>query len=133
MGVNFNEHEMTVAVAAVARQSFAALPSVLRRRSGAATWDELSKGARYDYLRGAGDVVLPALAALPEKDTVGVKIEFSDAEYEEAALAVMPDARELSDRKRRKALAAITQVVRIAVEAIPARADPDTLIVPDHL
>lgn len=129
---------MTAAVAAVGQHSFEALPKIVRRRAGGATWHELTKGARYPYLRAAGDIVIPALAALPDRPTVGATPEFSAAEYEAAAHAAL-QARgaesfdQLPEKKRAKLRAQVVQVIRLAVLSIPHRQDPDAFIVPDHL
>lgn len=141
--MKFTEREMTVAVEAVARQSFDALPKLLRRRAGAASWDELGKGARYPHLAAAGDLVLPGLTGLPERPTVGEAPVFSAEEYAEAAQTALrsratsadgPDAWErLPERRRRRAVDAAADVLRAAVAAMPVRQDPDALIVPDHL
>lgn len=136
--MKFTEYEMTAAVAAVGQHSFEALPKLVRKRSGAASWHELKKGARYPYLRAAGDLVIPALAALPERPTVGASPEFSAAEYAQAAEAAMQarDAEawdQLPEKKRAKLRSQVEQVVRLAVLAIPHRQDPDAFIVPDHL
>ncbi len=140
--MKFTEREMTVAVEAVAARSFEALPRLLRSRAGGTSWDTLSKGDRYPLLAAAGDLVLPALVALPERPTVGATPAFTDEEYEaaaEEALRQRADRSEpgtwdaTSERKRRKALAAGAAVLRIAVTAMPVRQDPDALVVPDHL
>lgn len=140
--MKFTEREMTVAVDAVARGTFDALPKLLRRRAGATSWEELGKGARYPHLVAAGGLVLPGLTALPERPTVGEPPPFTDEEYAAAAEEVLrsrasaEDAdgwERLPERRRRKAVEAAGQVLRAAVQAMPVRRDPDALVVPDDL
>ncbi len=140
--MRFTEHEMTVAVAGVARESFESLPGFMRRKAGAATWDELPKMARYRLLSASSKLVIPGLTALPERPTVGATPAFTDDEYAEAAestLRQLADRAEpgtwdgLAERKRRKQVDAAAATLRVAVAAMPHRQDPDALIVPDHL
>lgn len=140
--MKFTEPEMTLAVQAVARQAFEELPGILRRRSGAATWEELPKMTRYQLLDAASTLVLPGLVALPDRPTVGAAPEFSDEEYATAATEALqkvtdrsePGAWEaLSERKQRKQVDAVARTLRFAVESLPYRQDPDAFVVPDHL
>ncbi|MDN7122161.1 hypothetical protein INN71_12250 [Nocardioides sp. ChNu-153] len=135
--MKFTEREMTVAVEAVAVRSFAALPRLVRSRAGAASWDELSRGARYPHLAAAGELVLPALTDLPERPTVGATPAFTDEEYEAAVAGVLrsrsPEGTDDGSRRWRRTVAGAAALLRIAVEAMPVRQDPDALIVPDHL
>ena len=89
-----------------------------------------------------GEMVLPALQALPERPVVGARPEFSDDEY---ALAAESATRELlehrrpgswsrmPERRRRRLVRATSALTRTAVAAMPVRQDPDALVVPDHL
>lgn len=140
--MRFTEHEMTVAVAAVARQSFETLPGFMRKKVGASTWEELPKMARYQLLSASSKIVIGGLTALPERPTVGATPEFTDDEYAEAAESVLRDLADraepgtwdgTSERKRRKQVEAGAATLRVAVAAMPPRQDPDALIVPDHL
>lgn len=140
--MKFTEHEMTVAVEAVARGSFESLPGFMRRRLGAATWAELPKMDRYRLLSTASKLVIGGLTALPERPTVGATPPFTDDEYAEAAESVLRERTDreqpgtwesVSERKRRKQVQAAAQALRLAVQAMPHRQDPDALIVPDHL
>ncbi len=140
--MRFTEHEMTVAVEAVARQAFESLPGFMRRKVGASTWAELPKMDRYRLLSASSKLLLPGLTALPERPTVGATPAFTADEYAEAAESALrertdraePGAWEgLSERKRRKQVEAAALTLRAGVEAMPHRQDPDALIVPDHL
>ncbi|WP_370616832.1 hypothetical protein [Mumia sp. Pv 4-285] len=140
--MKFTEREMTIAVEAVARQAFEALPGFMRRKVGAASWEELPKMSRYQLLSAASTLLLPSLTALPERPTVGATPEFTDEEYDAAAESVLRERTDRSDpgtwerispRKRRKQVEAAVLALRAGVEAMPHRQDPDALIVPDHL
>jgi hypothetical protein len=140
--MRFTEHEMTVAVDAVARRLFAATSPPWRRGGADAAYDALTMAQRYPRKAAAGEIVLPVLVALPERPTVDARPEFTQAEYDEAAEA---GSRELLDhrrpgawdampaRRRRRLVAAAAELTRVGVEAMPIRRDPDALIVPDHL
>jgi hypothetical protein len=140
--MRFTEHEMTVAVAAVARQAFETLPGFMRRKVGASTWVELPKMDRYHLLSASSKLLIPGLTALPERPTVGATPAFSEEEYAEAAETALRERADrdepgtwegISERKRRKQVEAAAVTLRIAVESMPHRQDPDALIVPDHL
>lgn len=140
--MRFTEHEMTVAVEAVARQAFETLPGFMRRKVGASTWAELPKMDRYRLLSASSRLLIPGLTALPERPTVGATPGFTDEEYAEAAETALRDRVDrdepgaweaVSERKRRKQAEAAAVTLRVGVEAMPHRQDPDALIVPDHL
>ncbi len=140
--MRFTEHEMTVAVDAVARELFVATRPPWRRRGATAAYDALDRAQRYHRRAAAGEIVLPALVALPERPTVGAAPVFSDEEYAEAAAAGgrqvrehrSPGARDgLSTRRRAADVAVAARLTRLGVAAMPHRADPDALVVPDHL
>ncbi|GAB2887715.1 hypothetical protein [Nocardioides pacificus] len=140
--MKFTEREMTVAVEAVARQLYVAKRAPWRRGGADASWDAQAPIDKYNHKAAAGEMVLPALLALPERPTVGATPQFSDEEYaaaaEEAARSMMdhrkPGSWDATGQRQRalivKANAALT---RAAVEAMPLRQDPDALIVPDDL
>ena len=140
--MRFTEHEMTVGVEAVGRRLFASIPRLARKVAGATEWEELTRMGRYRHIAAAGELVLPGLTALPERPTVGATPAFSDEEYAEAAEAgcrARMDQQEpgawdaLPERRRRKYVTPVVDLLRVAVAAMPARQDPDALIVPDHL
>ena len=140
--MKFTEHEMTVAVEAVARELFTSTPRLVRKAAGATEWEKLSRIARFRHLAAAGELVLAALVALPERPTVGATPPFTDEEYVAAATESgrarleqqRPGAWDaLPERRRRKAVDPVVSLLRTAVRAMPHRQDPDALIVPDHL
>jgi hypothetical protein len=140
--MKFTEREMTVAVDAVGRHLFAATRPPWRRGGADAAWEELAPMEKYRRRSFAGETVLPALVALPERPTVGARPEFSDEEYDEAAEEASrsllesrkPGAWDAMSERRRKVLVRTTAVLtRHAVAAMPIRQDPDALVVPDHL
>ncbi|WP_193608134.1 hypothetical protein [Nocardioides lijunqiniae] len=140
--MRFTEHEMTVAVDAVARRLHAATRPPWKRGGADAAYDALSKADAYPRKSAAGEIVLPVLTALPERPTVGARPEFSGAEYEQAA---EEGSRQLLDhrkpgawdampaKRRRRLVAAAADLTRVGVAAMPVRQDPDALVVPDHL
>jgi hypothetical protein len=140
--MKFTEREMTVAVDAVGKQLYAAARPPWKRKTVDADWAELTAGQKYQRRAAAGEMVLPALLALPERPTVGTTPEFSDEEYAEAAKAgarQLVDQREpgawdrLGARKQGSMVEATAALTRLAVVAMPIRQDPDAIIVPDHL
>lgn len=140
--MKFTEREMTVAVEAAAHAAFDTLPGFMRRKVGAASWEELPKMSRYELLSAASALLLPCLAALPERPTVGATPGFTDEEYAEAAGSVLREHAERADpgawervspRRRRKQVEAAARTLRVGVASMPHRQDPDALVVPDHL
>lgn len=140
--MRFTEHEMTVAVDAVARRLFAATRPPWQRGDVEAAYDALSLAERYPRKAAAGEIVLPVLTALPERPTVGARPEFTQAEYDEAAEAgsrQLLDHRRpgawdaMSKRRRRQLVTAAAELTRVGVAAMPIRRDPDALFVPDDL
>lgn len=140
--VRFTEHEMTVAVDAVARRLFAATRPPWKRADADAAYDALTMAERYPRKMAAGEIVLPVLTALPERPTVDARPEFTQTEYDAAAEAGSrqllehrrPGAWEaMSARRRRRLVTAAAQLTRVGVAAMPIRRDPDALVVPDHL
>ncbi|GAA2013022.1 MULTISPECIES: hypothetical protein [Nocardioides] len=140
--MRFTEHEMTVAVDAVARRLWSATRPPWGRGDLATAWARLPRERSYRAKVAAGDVVLPVLTALPERPTVGSRPVFSDAELAEAAERATGELMEhrrpgawdrLSERRRRRLVSGAVDLTRAALEAMPVRQDPDALIVPDHL
>ncbi len=140
--MRFTEHEMTVAVDAVARQLFAQTRPPWRRADPDAAFAALDTRRRYRSKATAGELVLPVLTALPERPTIGAPPRFTDEEYAEAAASagrqVMEHRRPgawdaLSARRRGRLVEASARLTKAAVAAMPVRQDPDALIVPDHL
>lgn len=140
--MKFTELEMTAAVDAVAHCLFTATGAPWRRGGVEAAWERLAPIERYNRRSAAGEMVLPALRALPERPTAGAQPVFNDAEYAEAAedasRALLenrsPGAWDrMPARRRRRLVRTTVALTRIAVKAMPLRQDPDDLIVPDHL
>ena len=139
--MKFTEREMTVGVEAAAKRLHAASRPPWKRGKADDDWRALAPIARYEHKAAAGEMVLPALVALPERPTVGATPEFSDEEYAEAAEAgarALVEARQqgtwdgLGDKQRSRLVQAAAEVARVAVEAMPVRQDPDALVVPDY-
>lgn len=139
--MRFTEREMTVGVDAVARYLFAATRAPWRRGDADAAWEALPRIEKYNRRATAGEMVLPALQALPERPTVGAPPEFNDAEYTEAAEVASralveqrsPDAwSQMPQRQRKRLVSTTAALTRTAVMAMPLRQDPDDLTVPDH-
>ncbi|WP_341925368.1 hypothetical protein [Nocardioides psychrotolerans] len=140
--MRFTEHEMTVAVDAVARRLHAATRPPWRRGDADTAYDALDRMRRWRLKVSAGEVVLPVLTALPERPTVGARPEFTDAELATAAESASRDVMEhrkpgawdaLPAKRRGRVLATAVELTRVAVAGMPVRQDPDALIVPDHL
>ena len=139
--MKFTEPELTVAVGAVARGLFAATRPPWRRGGHDEAWAGLTPVERYQRTATVGEMVLPALLALPERPTVGARPEFTSEEYAEAAEVATrglldhrsPGAWEkLPERRRRRLVKATAALTRSAVASMPLRQDPDALVVPDH-
>lgn len=130
--MKFTEREMTVAVDAVAQKLFAASKPPWRKGSAEEAWAQLGKFEKYQHKAAAGELILQALLALPERPTVGATPKFIDEEYAAAAQA-HPQAEKLSGKKQERFVSHLANLVHFAVEAMPIRQDPDALIVPDHL
>lgn len=140
--MKFTEREMTAAVDGVARQLFTATKAPWRRRGADGAWESLAPIEKYNRRSAVGEMVLPALQALPERPTVGSPPAFTAEEYAEAAEVASrtltehrsPGAWDTMPERRRKRLVRTTATLtRTAVAAMPVRQDPDDLVVPDHL
>ncbi len=133
---------MTAAVDAVARQLHAATRpwAALRKGGVEAAWREMKPMGKYHRKAAAGEMVLPALVALPERPTVGARPDFTAAEYEEAARSGTRDLLErrspgswdaMPERRRTRLVRTTAALTRVGVHAMPVRQDPDALVVPD--
>jgi hypothetical protein len=131
--VRFTERELTLALEGAAKSVLAAQDKSVRkgRRSADDAWAELGRFQRYQLLDGLGDQLLPALVGLPDVEVAsGTRPTFTDAQVREAVEERLGDVRGM---KRKVLLQARVALLRLALEAIPPRSDPDALIVPDHL
>ena len=132
--VRFTERELTAALEGAAKAVLAAQDKSVRKRRRTAddAWEELSRYLRFQLLDGLGDQVLPVLVSLPDVEVApGTKPTFTDAQVTAAVEERLGD--DVRGIKRRVHVQARVALVKIALENLPPRADPDALIVPDHL
>jgi hypothetical protein len=131
--MRFTEHELTVALTGVAKNVLAVQDKDVRkgRRTEDELWESLGRYQRFVVLDGLGDQLLPALVALPDVEVAtGEKPAYTDEQITAAVEERMGEERGV----RRKALiTARVALVKLALECLPPRQDPDTLTVPDHL
>jgi hypothetical protein len=131
--MRFTERELTVALEGAAKSVLAVQDKSVRkgRRTPDDAWAELSKFQRFQLLDGLGDQLLPVLVGLPDVEVApGSRPTFTDAQVTAAVDERLGGAGGL---KRKVLLAGRVALVKIALDAVPPRADPDALIVPDHL
>jgi hypothetical protein len=132
--MRLTEKEMTAALTGVAQQVVAAQDKNARkgRISADELWESMARYQRYVVLNGLGDQILPVLMALPDVEVaIGERPVFTDAQLTEAVESQLGDE---GGRLRRKAvLTARVALVKMALESIPPKADPDAFVVPDHL
>lgn len=131
--MRLTEHELTVALTEVAKNVLATQDRAVRkgRRTADEAWEELTRFQRFQLLDGLGSQVLPALVALPDVEVApGERPRFTDAEITAAVEERLGDERGV---RRKALLTARIALVRLALECLPPRQDPDGLIVPDHL
>jgi hypothetical protein len=132
--MRFTERELTVALEGAAKAVLATQDKDVRkkRRTADEAWEALTRYQRFQLLDGIGDQLLPVLVALPDVDVApGTRPSFSDAQVRTAVEQHLGErAKGLKGKVLLQAQAAL---VRVALESLPPRADPDALIVPDHL
>jgi hypothetical protein len=132
--MRLTERELTVALEGAAKSVLAAKDKDVRRgrRTADDAWAALSRYQRYQMLDGLGAQVLGVLVALPDIEVeVGTRPTFTD---EQVAAAVRERAGESERGLRAKVLLkARVALVQLTLSHVPPRADPDALIVPDHL
>jgi hypothetical protein len=132
--VRFTERELTVALEGAAKSVLAAQDKDVRkgRRTAEDVWQGLGRFQRFQLLDGLGDQLLPVLVALPDVEVApGTRPTFTDDQVRAAVEGRLGErARGL---KGKVFVQAQTALVKIALAALPPRADPDALIVPDHL
>ena len=131
--MRFTEHELTAALTGAAKSVLAVKDKSVRKgkRSVDEAWDELVPYARYTMLDGLGDQLLPVLVSLPD-----VEVEpATRPSITDAQVAAAVEERMGSEKGVRRAVLvkARTALVKIALEHVPPRQDPDALVVPDHL
>ena len=132
--MRFTERELTVALEGAAKSVLAVQDKTVRkgRRTADDAWAELSRYQRFQLLDGLGDQLLPVLVALPDVDVEpGTRPTFTDAQIRTTVEQRLGgEAKGIKGRVRVEASLALT---KLALAALPPRADPDALIVPDHL
>ena len=102
-----------------------------KRRTPDEAWAALSRYQRFQLLDGLGDQLLGVLVGLPDVEVaVGTRPTFTDAQVE---TAVRERSGDLGGLRGKVLLKARVALVQLALSHIPPRADPDALIVPDHL
>ena len=127
--MRFTEHELTIAVTTAAKS--VATAKVRRRKDADEAWESTSKIDRYHLVDGVGSQVLPVLIALPDVDvTPGTPATFTDDQVKQAVEQVVGEGKGI---RHRVEVAARTALVKLALEALPPRQDPDAIVVPDSL
>ncbi|CAI9411878.1 hypothetical protein [Nocardioides sp. T2.26MG-1] len=131
--MRLTEHELTAALTGAAKSVLAAQDREVRkgRRTADEAWEALTKFQRFQLLDGLGGQVLPVLVALPDVEVaVGERPSATDEQITAAVEERLGDEKGV---RRKALLMARVALVRVALESIPPRQDPDALIVPDHL
>lgn len=131
--MRFTEHELTAALNGAAKGVLAAQDRSVRKgkRSVDEAWKGLAPYARFKLLDGLGDQLLPVLVALPDVEVEpGTRPAFTDEQITTVVEEKLGSERGM---KRAVLLKARVALVRLALESVPPRQDPDALIVPDHL
>ena len=131
--VRFTERELTVAVEGAAKSVLAARDRDVRkgRRTADEAWQALGRYQRYQLMTGLGDQLLGVLVALPDVSVpAGTRPTFTD---EEVAAAVHRTGAHAGGLRGKVVVKARIALVQLALSHVPPRADPDALIIPDHL
>jgi hypothetical protein len=132
--MRFTEHELTAALTGAAKTVVAAKHRDVRRgkRTPDDVWGEMDRLQRFHVLDALGGQLLPVLVALPDVEVeTGTRPAFTDEQVTEAVASQLGEG--TSGLRRKVELRARTALVRIALEHVPPRSDPDGLVVPDHL
>jgi hypothetical protein len=132
--MRLTEQEMTAALTGVAKSVLAAQDKRARkgRVSADELWESLGRYDRYVVLNGLGDQILPVLVALPDVEVaLGERPAFTDAQITAVVEERLGD--EGGKLRRKAVVAARVALVKLALESLPPRQDPDALIVPDQL
>ena len=131
--MRFTEHELTAALTGAAKSVVGVQSKDVRkgRLTEDQLWESMGRYERFVVLDGLGDQLLPVLIALPDVEVApGTRPTFTDAQITAAVEERLGDEKGL---RRRALLTARVALVKLALECIPPRQDPDALIVPDHL
>ncbi|RYE77834.1 MAG: hypothetical protein EOO74_06270 [Myxococcales bacterium] len=123
--MQFTERELTLGVQGAAKAVLAA------QRTGQ-EWESLTPYERYLMLEPVSTQILPVLANLPEVEVdPGTRPAFTVAQLTAAVEESFPsEGRWL---KRKATAASRVALVKLALESMPPREDPDNFVVPDHL
>jgi hypothetical protein len=131
--MRFTERELTLALEGTAKTMLAARDKDVRkgRRTPDDVWQALTRYQRFQMLDGLGDQLLGVLVALPDVEVaIGTRPTFTD---EQVTATVRERAGDLGGIKGKVLLQSRVALVQLALSHVPPRADPDALIVPDHL
>lgn len=132
--MRLTERELTLALEGAAKSVLAAQDKEVRkgRRTADDAWAGLTKFQRYTMLAGLGEQLLGPLVALPDREVaIGERPSATDAEVEAAVLE--RGGEELRGLRGKVLVKARVALVQLALSHVPPRADPDALVVPDHL
>lgn len=131
--MRFTEHELTQGLAGAAKSVLAVQDKSVRkgRRSVDEAWEELSRFQRFQMLDALGGQLLAVLVGLPDVEVAtGERVSYPDEQIRATVEEHLGDERGL---RKRAVVEGRVALVRLALEAMPPRQDPDALIVPDHL
>ena len=131
--MRFTEHELTAALTGAAKNVLAVQDKEVRkgRRTEDEAWAALPPYGRFKMLDSIGDQLLPALVGLPDVEVEpGTRPAFTDEQITAAVEERLGDERGM---RRKALLTGRVALVKLALECLPPRQDPDALIVPDHL
>lgn len=131
--MRFTENELTRAVTAAAKTVVATQKPVRKdKRDVDEVWKEMTQYQRFGFLDGVGDQILPVLVALPDVEVeTGTRPTFTDKQIRETVETTV--ASDLGRVRRAATVVARIALVQAALAGVPPRADPDALIVPDHI
>jgi hypothetical protein len=132
--MRFTERELTSAVEGAAKSVLAARDKDVRkgRRTADDAWAALGRYQRYQLMDGIGAQLLGVLVALPDVEVpIGTRPAFTDEQV--AAAVAERSGDEFRGMRGKVLLKARVALVQLALSHVPPRADPDALIVPDHL
>ena len=132
--MRFTERELTLALEGAAKSVLAVQDKTVRkgRRTADEAWAALTRYQRFQLLDGLGDQLLPVLVALPDVEVApGTRPAFTDAQVTAAVKERLGD--DVRGLRRQVLVKGRAALVRIALDALPPRQDPDALVVPDHL
>ena len=130
--MRFTEHELTVALKGSAKAMLAVQRKEIRKGKVDVdqAWDDLTGYQRFTMLDALGGQLLPVLEALPDVEVpFGTAPSFTDEQIRETVEQCVNDD---GGRLRRKAMVvARIAMVRIALQQLPPRRDPDAPLFDD--